>query len=240
MIGVSRPLIGMLCWEAGFPRGLAQLEELIGNSTNPGTFGFPVRFERVRGANIHTVVERPSPDALRAMIDAARRMEMDGIKAITTSCGFNAVFQAELANAVSVPVFTSSLLQVPMVHRMLRKERMIGIITARKASLSQKHLEQVGIGKDIPVRIEGLENTGEWDKILNAPELAIDLAKLKSEVLDVARNMVNSSKNIGAIVLECTDLPPFAKAIKYATDLPVFDIVTLVNMVYAAVTKDDF
>ena len=64
------------------------------------------------------------------MIKTAREMEKDGIRAITTSCGFNAVFQSELSNSVSVPVFTSSLLQVPMVYRMLGKGYLVGIITA--------------------------------------------------------------------------------------------------------------
>ncbi len=113
------PLIGILCREQGTsPRGLVQHEVLPGNSTNPETFEFPVRYCRARGANIHTILENPSQDILQSMIGEARRMAEQGIRAITTSCGYNAVFQHELSDSVRVPVFTSSLMQIPLVHNM--------------------------------------------------------------------------------------------------------------------------
>jgi len=236
--GIDRPLIGMLCWEAGLPRGLKQLETLPGNVINPATFNFPLRYERVRGANIHTILEEPSVDALHAMIKVAQGMEEEGIRAITTSCGFNAIFQSELANSVSIPVFTSSLMQVPMVHRMLKKGEQVGIITASKASLTDKHLEEMGIHSSIAICIEGLENTGEFDKILNKPEKDLDLEKLEAQVIQVAKRMLKGKKTTGAIVLECTDLPPFAHGIQQAMNVPVFDIVSLVNMVQKAIARE--
>jgi len=107
------PKIGVLCWEKGHvPRGLQQLETLPGNSTNPASYGYPVRFQHVRGANVHTILEKPDAAVLATMIADARTMVSQGVQAITTSCGFNAIFQRELAAAAGVPVFTSSLLQV--------------------------------------------------------------------------------------------------------------------------------
>jgi hypothetical protein len=112
-VSSKRPLIGILCWEEGcVPRGLAQLEELPGNSTNPDSFEFSVKYSRVKGANIHTILENPCQKVLQSMIHEACKMEDQGIEAITTSCGFNSVFQRELADAVGIPVFTSSLLQI--------------------------------------------------------------------------------------------------------------------------------
>ena len=105
------PLIGILCWEEGCsPRGLVQLEELLGNSTNPETFEFPVKYSRVKGANIHTILENPCQEVLQSMITEAHKMEEQGIEAITTSCGFNSIFQRELADSINIPVFTSSLI----------------------------------------------------------------------------------------------------------------------------------
>lgn len=112
--------IGILCWEEGCaPRGLVQLETLKGNSTNPDSYNFPVRFCRVKGANIHTIVERPDRGVLQEMIREAQIMVSKGARAITTSCGFNAIFQQQMTDSLDVPVFTSSLLQVPLVHAML-------------------------------------------------------------------------------------------------------------------------
>ena len=136
------PLIGILCWEKGHvPRGLKQLEDLPGNSTNPDTFEFPVRYCRIKGANIHTVLENPSQKVLQSMISEARKMAKQGVRAITTSCGFNAIFQKELADSVDVPVFTSSLMQIPLVQNMLGKQQSVGVITAKKSTLSEKHLQ---------------------------------------------------------------------------------------------------
>ncbi len=229
------PLIGILCWEAeGCPRGLEQLEVLLGNSTNPNTFKFPVKFCRVKGANIHTILENPCQSALRAMIREARLMEKEGIKAITTSCGFNALFQSELADSVRIPVFTSSLMQIPLIQKMLKKGQPIGVITAKKSSLTQQHLKNVGIGDEISLHIEGLESCTEWNKIFSAPEENIDISMVEKDVVDIACSMKKTS-DIGAFVLECTDLPPFSDAIRKTTDCPVFDFVTLTNFIYRAI-----
>ncbi|MBN1227018.1 MAG: aspartate/glutamate racemase family protein, partial [Deltaproteobacteria bacterium] len=89
--------IGILCWEAGSsPRGLEQLESLVGNSVNPLSYDFPVVFRRVKGANIQTVLEDPDPEVLSRFIETGKAMISEGVKAITTSCGFNAIFQREL------------------------------------------------------------------------------------------------------------------------------------------------
>ena len=229
------PLIGILCWEEeGCPRGLEQLEELPGNSTNPKTFKFPVKYSRVKGANIHTILEKPSQSALRAMIMEARLMEEEGIRAISTSCGFNALFQGELADSVGVPVFTSSLMQIPLIQKMLKKVQTIGVITAKKSSLTKQHLKNVGIDDEISLHIEGLESCTEWNKIFSAPEEDIDISMVGKDVVGIACSMKKSS-DIGAFVLECTDLPPFSDAIRKATDCPVFDFVTLTNFVYRAI-----
>lgn len=239
----DHPAIGMLCWEKGkVPRGLEQLVELPGNSTNPKTFSFPVRYERIQGANSRTIVEEPNAVVLDAMIKAAQKMEQDGIRAITTSCGYNALLQKELADSVSIPVFTSSLLQVPMVYLMLNQKQTIGVMTARKYSfLTPKHLSAVGISESIPLSFINLEETSEeWFKIFANSERPVDLEKIRHEIIESAKMLVQKNPNIGAIILECTDLPPFAKSIQRATNLAVFDIVTLTNMVYESIIRKNF
>jgi len=229
------PLIGILCWEEGCcPRGLMQLEQLKGNSTNPCTFKFPVKYTRVKGANIHTVLEKPCKNTLAAMISDAREMEKQGIKAITTSCGFNAVFQRELADAVNIPVFTSSLMQIPIVQNMIGSQQIVGVITAKKSALSETHLKNAGIIKQARIRIQGLETGPEWNKIFTSPEEDIDIDKVEKEIVTLAHSMAKES-NIGAFVLECTDLPPFSSAVRKITGRPVFDFVSLTNFVYQGI-----
>jgi len=235
----EKPVIGMLCWD-GTGINLSQLEVLPGNSTNPDTFSFPLTYRRVPGANFQTVVRCPDPRVLRASISAARDMAASGVRAITTSCGFNAIFQAELAEAVSVPVFASSLLQVPMVWQMLCGSQAVGIVTAQTACLTPSHLEKVGIDASVPVRIAGIGDTGEFAKVHDDPDAVLDGGKFVDEVVGRARGLARQHPEVGAFVLECTDLPPASAAIRRVTGLPVFDIVTLVNMVYEAVAGPGF
>ena len=129
--------IAILRWESGHvPQGLMQLEQLPGNSTNPASYPFPVKLVEVKGANTDTVILHPSQKLLEDMIQLAKELEKEGVRAITTSCGFNAIFQEALANAVDIPVFTSSLLQVPFAQALVGRDRAVGVITASASSLS--------------------------------------------------------------------------------------------------------
>lgn len=230
------PRIAILCWEEGHvPRGLMQLESLIGNSTNLDTYPFPVRICRIKGANMETVLENPSRDVLKTMIEESGKLIREGIKAITTSCGFNAIFQQELTRALPVPVFTSSLLQIPFVQSLLPQEKIIGVITAKKSALREEHFRAVGITSDRAIKVLGMESSKEWNKIFTDPEDDIDLELVSNDVVKTAQSAVESFPSIGAFVLECTDLPPFAQAIRDATGKPVFDFQTLMGIVARSV-----
>lgn len=229
--------IGVLCWETGqVPRGLLQLEALPGNSTNPASYGYPVSFHPVRGANVHTILENPDPRVLETMMaDAVAMVSEKGIKAITTSCGFNAIFQRELAQAAGVPVLTSSLLQVPFVRLLHGPESEIGIITANARALGPRHLRAAGIASMDGLHILGLEQCPEWNRMFAEPKAEIDLAVIEQEVLGTARRALEQHPGIRAFVLECTDLPPYSEAIRRQSGLPVFDFITMVNFLHSAI-----
>lgn len=232
--GGKRVSVGILRWEAG-PKDLSQFEEIPGHLLHPATFEFPVRYKRVTGASFETVVRSPSASVLRETIRMARELEEESVRAITTSCGFNAIFQKELAASVSVPVFTSSLLQVPLVHRMAGEGR-IGILTADEESLTQGHLRTVGIDASIPIAIAGVQDTHTFSSIRDDPGSLLDIPRFREEVLGVVgRRLVERHADMRAIVIECTDLAPFSADIKKATRLPVFDIITLTRWVYHSI-----
>lgn len=228
----EKPPIAILCWEEGHvPRGLVQLESLVGNSTNPDSYTFPVRFHRIKGANIETVLENPSPLVLERMIAESRQLISEGVRAISTSCGFNAIFQEELSEALSVPVCTSALLLVPIVQRALSASAGIGIITAKKTALKREHLKAAGINNINNLYIFGMEECSEWNKIFVAPESDIDLKKIAAEVLGTAERSKREHPEIGAFVLECTDLPPFSPLIRKKMALPVYDFISMLYFV---------
>lgn len=235
MTAQNAPKIGILCWETGHvPRGLMQLESLVGNSTNPNSYRYPVRLKPVRGANVHTVLENPSRDVLAQMIADAQAMAADGIAAITTSCGFNAIFQEELASALSIPVFTSSLLQVPLVQRMVGPQAEVCIVTANAGALRPEHLSAAGIERTTGLQLVGLEQCTEWRRMFTEPEQDIDLELIEKEILSTCLAARNAHPAVRAFVLECTDLPPFSAAIRQQTGLPVFDFITMANYLEAS------
>jgi hypothetical protein len=140
-----------------------------------------VRYHRVEGASPDRVVRRGADGLLEPFVTGARVLEREGVGAITTSCGFLVKFQRELAAAVSVPVFTSSLLLVPFVHRLLAPGRRIGILTVDAASLGAEHLAGAGITPEIPIAIAGMEGEKEFTRVLLDDELELDVDLAREE-----------------------------------------------------------
>jgi hypothetical protein len=124
---------------------------------------------------------------------------------------------------------------VPLVHRMLPPGRAVGILTVNAASLRPEHLAGAGIAPDVPVMVAGLETEKEFTRVLLDDELILDVEAARREHLAVAGRMLDAHPEIGAIVLECTNMPPYRADIQAATGLPVFDITTLVRMLHEAV-----
>jgi hypothetical protein len=212
-----------------------QFPRIPGDMGNAATFDFPVRYHRVSGASPDRVVRQGQRELLPAFIEGARVLEREGVAAVTTNCGFLAKFQTEMAAAVSIPVFTSSLMLVPLVHRMLPPGRAVGILTVNAATLGPEHMAGAGIGPEVPVVVAGLETEKEFTHVLLDDQLELDVELARQENVAVARRMVDANPGIGAIVLECTNMPPYRADIQAATGLPVFDITTLVRMVHEAV-----
>ncbi|MEX2146498.1 MAG: aspartate/glutamate racemase family protein [Candidatus Rokuibacteriota bacterium] len=219
--------VGILMLDTRFPR-------IPGDMGNASTFPFPVRYHRVAGAHPDLVVRRGAEGLLPDFIEGARQLEREGVGAITTNCGFLVKYQRELAAAVRVPVFTSSLLLVPLVHRMLAPGRRVGLMTVNGAGLSAEHLAGAGIGPDIPLAVAGMEGEKEFTRVLLDDELELDVDAAREEHVRVARRLVNDHPDLGAIVLECTNMPPYAADVQRVTGLPVFDIVSLVTMAHGA------
>jgi len=219
--------VGILMLDTQFPR-------IPGDMGNATTFPFPVRYHRVPGASPELVVRQGSRELLPAFIEGAKSLVRDGVQAITTNCGFLAKFQRELAASVAVPVFTSSLLLVPMVHRMLPPGKAVGVLTVDAASLTSADFEGAGITADTPMAIAGLETEREFTRVLLGNQLTLDVEAARREHIRVAQWLCAEHPEVGALVLECTNMPPYRADIQAATGLAVFDIVHLVQMVHTA------
>jgi aspartate/glutamate racemase len=224
--------IGILMLESKFPR-------IPGDMGNATTWDFPVLYKVVKNASPDAVVRKADSNLLELFITAAKELEKEGVRAITTNCGFLAMFHNEMAAAVNVPVFTSSLMQVPLVYAMLKPTQKVGIITINSQALSQKHLGAVGVDK-VPHVILGTEDEQEFTRAILDNEIELDVEKSRADLIKVAAKLVSDNPEVGAVVLECTNMMPYAAAIQEEIDLPVFDIYTLVQMVHLAAVRNPF
>ena len=223
--------IGILMLETIFPRIPGEL----GNATS---FRYPVRYQIVKGASPNKVVREKDPSLLEPFIKGAQELEKFGVKAITTNCGFLAQFQPEMANAVNIPFFSSSLMQIPMIYRMLKKDQKVGVLTVNGASLTPDLFKKIG-GESIPIVVKGLEKEEEFTHVLLDNAFMMNVDKSRAENVKVAKELIKENPDVGAIVLECTNMPPYAKAIQETVQLPVFDIFTLTDMVYNSLVKSE-
>ncbi len=210
--------LGILMLDTKFPR-------IIGDVGNEKSFSFPVEKKIIKGADPKAVVVNADKNLLKPFIEAAKELESMGVSAITTSCGFLAMFQKELADAVGIPVFTSALLWLPTVSAMLPKGKIVGVLTADSTKLSQKHFDGVGINNTNKV-IYGMEGT-QFSKVFVGNSETLDSKLAEKEMLKKADEMVKAHPEVGAIVFECTNMPPYAKAVEELTGRKVFHIINL-------------
>ncbi|MBN3562285.1 aspartate/glutamate racemase family protein [Aliamphritea spongicola] len=222
--------VGVISLESYFPKP-------NGHIKHPACFDFPILYKTVKGATIDRLIRERDPELLKPFIDAAKELESEGVKAITGSCGFLALHQKALADAVGIPVFMSSLIQVPLVSRMLRSDQKVGVVVANSEALTADHLTGVGIA-DEPIVVAGMQDQKQFsDVILQAKYNDLDMALFEQELCTVVENMLNNNPEVGSIVLECTDLSHFAPALQKRFALPVFDLTSLTRMVAATVNR---
>lgn len=219
--------IGVLMLDSKFPR-------IIGDVGNAKTWNFPVLYKKVENATPTKVVLKLTKDDINPFIDAAKELEKSGVKAITTSCGFLALFQKELAEAVSIPVFTSSLIMLPMISRMVGNKKIL-VLTANSDTLSKKHIESVcGNIENINMDIVGTQLKPTFTHFTVQNWESVDLDECEKDIMETLDDAMAKEK-YAAILLECTNMPPYSDKIRQRFGIPVFDFVSLMNFVHQSV-----
>jgi Asp/Glu/hydantoin racemase len=219
-----------------------------GDVRNASTYPFNVQFEIVTGIDIQTLVfaEDKSP-CLEPIRQAAVHLEQKGCRAISAECGYFAYFQKEIAATVSVPVFMSSLLQVPWAQQVIKPDQTVGIYVGSKEAMTDAHLAAAGISLNSNYVVEGAVDNGRCKEFENLwiegkrpdPPQAV-YHKAEKEFLSVGIDFFNSHPDMGAMVLECTGFPPFARALQQKIDIPVFSYTTLLDYAYSIVVHREF
>lgn len=213
-------MIGIIVLDTGFRR-------LPGDIAHAETWPFPVQFRVLRGVSPKDVIEGDPHQSLHAFRTAIDDLVASGCSAITTSCGFLAALQDDLTSYSPVPFLSSSLLQIPMIERILPKGKKPGLIVSDRTALTVQHLSGVGIKNNLPTA--ALPINGPLLTNMRKHAIDIDITAQEQDVIGTVTSLLEKHPEVGALVFECANLPPYSSAISRRFGLPVFDIVTLVK-----------
>jgi hypothetical protein len=207
--------LGILMLEARFPR-------ILGDMGNAQTWPFPVLYKVIKGASPQRVVRERASGLLDAFLGGARELVDLGAEGITTNCGFLSIYQAEIARHVGVPVATSSLMQAPFIESLLPPGKRVGILTISAETLTPEHLRGAGVAAGTPV--VGTDHGAELTRAILGDEPQLDVAAAERDILEAGETLVETHPEVGAVLLECTNMTPYARALCEHLRLPVYDI----------------
>ena len=214
---------------------------LPGDVANASTYDYPVRLKVIEG-----LYETPTswnkalnvPADIQRIVDTVKSLEDDGVRAVVTACGFFSVVQEILADSVDIPVFTTPLLMVPQIVRLIGSDRSVCIITASERLLVSDYLAAADIELDMPVNIVGMEPSSEFYAThMGGTRTTWDVDLQRRELLEIVQNAVLRFPNIGAFLLECSQLPTFSADIQDVVNLPVFDYIGFIDMIHLSVVQ---
>ena len=223
--------VGVLLLETRFPR-------IIGDIGNALSWDFPVQYRMVKGATPSRIVHSDPEEMLPDFISAGQELVAMGCDGIATTCGFLSLLQKPLKQALAVPVVTSALMQIPIVQQMLPCDKQVGVITIDAESLSGAHLHAVGAAADTPV--VGIDPQSVFGRNILQNQAQLDPVQAQQDLLQAAKTLTQTRDNIGAIVLECTNMAPYAAEITQLTALPVYSIYTLIQWFHAGLQPRRF
>jgi len=210
-----------------------------GDVANATTYTFPVRFQKIPGFTVTSALAK-DPAVYDQLLLAAKSLERQGVRAITGDCGYMGIHQQALARALDIPVFLSSLIQLPFIKTIIGPEAKVGVIVADSESLNDDLLRAVGVSDTSNLVIMGLQDQPNFYRFALEESGVLDTEAVEAEAVAVAKQMKADNEDIKALLMECSLLPPYGAAIQAAVNLPVFDYITMINFVFSAVVKKEY
>jgi len=226
---------------SGYSVGIIYIEDVFyplvpGNVVNACTYDFPVRMRGVPNLDIDRLF-RADPSIADDIIALGRHMiEKEGIRALCSACGFFGNFHRQVAEALDIPVALSSLVQIPWIRSIIKPGQKIGVLTADASSLTDSLLKNCFIDDPSSLIVKDLRHGPEFSAILEYRG-QFHNGRVREEVVGAALELLEEECEIGAILLECSDMPPYAYAVQQATQLPVFDFITLIKWLHCGTTQ---
>jgi hypothetical protein len=223
--------VGILMLDTKWPRP-------PGDTGNALTWPFPVLYKVVSGATARVVIHEQGKGLGPAFLKAAEELVKEGADGITTTGGFLAIFQRDLAAHVNVPVASSSLMQIPLAQALLPPGKRVGVLSVHAGRITPEHWDAVGAPHDTPVA--GTENGTEFTRVMLQDEAELDYDLAREEIVGAGEDLVRRHPEVGAIVCENHNMAPYAKALNDRLRIPIFTVYNFVTWFQSGLAPRDF
>ena len=210
--------LSLLQLDTGFPR-------IAGDVGCRDTFRAELDIHVLEDLSVARVVTpAPQPDDMDRLGTVLAGVQGD---VITTSCGFLSVWQHQLAALAPAPFVSSALHALPSILKRYAPPE-LAILTFDAATLQAPAFVPSLHGFDGPVA--GLADGSHLKQVIAEDLPRLDVARAEAEITDLVAGLVARHRP-KALLLECTNLPPYKAALAARFDLEIFDILTLIDSV---------
>lgn len=223
--------MGVLVFSTVTPR-------IPGDAGNCNSFTYPIRYEIVHGD--FTDLIKGSDKIKEDILAAGRRLVDNGIRGIIGDCGLMSLYQEDMGGLLGIPFAGSSLCQIPTVWELIGRSGTIGIITGHSELLSKRHLESSGWREDIRLWIQGMQDEPHFREIVINGGLDLDVEAMRNDILCAAEKLKSKTKDLRAVVIECSNLATYSADLVEFLKLPVFDTISAANLVEYAVNPNRY
>lgn len=217
------PATTVLQLDTAFPR-------IPGDIGCADTYLAPIDIIAVPGAAVGRIVTSdPASIDIAPFRQAARVAEGD---LVTTSCGFLSYWQDTLAKACPKPFLSSALLALDNINQ---PPEATLICTFDSAKLTPAHLRG---HPEYASSIIGLPPGSHLRQVIEGDLAELDAARAERELL--ATIEANLTDRIRYILLECTNLPPYKRALEHRFGIKTTDILDLIEAARPGTVRPEF
>jgi len=203
-----------------------------GDVDNPKSFGYRVIYYVVKGFTFEMLLSGKMSKAVeKGFIAAVKWLEESGAEGISGDCGYMYLFQDLARKHANVPVFMSSLCQLPFIEMALKPHHKILIMTSSGANFD-KIRSTLPQSQSERIVVAGCEDVPYFDALAKVEKVQED--KCAPRLLKLAKKQLAKDKAIWAILIECTQMPAFSNYFREELGVPVFDIITCLNYFHSS------
>ena len=237
--------VGVVCLNQNMPF-------IPGDVQCASTFDFPIIYKVALEGTSAKILDA-DPGMGNWLKETAIGLEKRGVKALTGDSGYMLPYQKNIAKAINIPIALSSLVQIPFVGSMFDQNKTVAIVCAASPPLDVKTLENFGVGINNNLVVYGMQDDPAVVEIMfravniashgtvgdaDAAPAPFDADRLAESFYQMGVFLKKKYPNLGGVILECSDFPPYAAAMQAGIDgLPVFDFIGIINLLESG-TRD--